>query len=108
MRLTAKQEQTYYRAYHDSLYCSVNDFYKSCSVHKQLAEKNIRDEMTAYNRRNDGDGCEYTAYGYRILGGNGFTFTAAYRLDIRNPDGIERSWLIVLTAHNRYCIQLYR
>lgn len=68
MKATTKQAAHYLSLYNRSNYDSVNGFYQKASSAKQRAEHFILMNMD----ENDG-------FGYRILNGNCFTFTAAWR-----------------------------
>ena len=66
-------------------YYTVNDVYKSCSIQKQYAERNIIREMIENN-----------GYSYCIVGVNVSTFSCAYRCG---------EWLVYHTRDNVYKIK---
>lgn len=68
MKATTKQAAHYLSLYNRSNHDSVNGFYQKASSAKRQAEFLILMNM----RDNNG-------YGYRVLNGNCFTFTAAWR-----------------------------
>ena len=65
--MTQAQKSQYVRRYALSQWYSVRKFYKAPSPAKQLAEEYILIRMNKAN-----------GYGYKILGGNTFGFSAGY------------------------------
>lgn len=92
-----KLEKYYLSLYEKSEMMSLKDLYKSCSSDKEDAEWRIR-----YFMRED-----YQGYSYRVLGGNSFYFTCAYKYKATDKDtGEVIEYLKVFTGRNVYHINL--
>lgn len=92
-----KLEKYYLSLYEKSEMMSLKDLYKSCSSDKEDAEWRIR-----YFMRED-----YHGYSYRVLCGNTFYFTCAYKYARKDKaTGQIIEFLRVFTGLNVYDINL--
>lgn len=75
---TTKRAESWIRAYNNSSYYSIDDFYKSCSSAKYRAEDDCKKRMLSIH-----------GYGYKVLGGNSSFFTCGYLSEDGNTLYIE-------------------
>lgn len=83
---TTQRAQSYIRAYNNSKFECIDQFYKRPSHDKYAAEKDCISRMHLAG-----------GYGFRILGGNCSVFTAGY---------MTAAGLVVETVYNTYLIKL--